>query len=278
MRGVSNRKPNTRVESAHDMPAAGGPRASARGGAEGGGVDRLFAAPGPVAEFKFDERVAAVFADMIRRSVPGYEAVAALTGVIAARHLPVDGRCYDLGCSLGAATREVLRAVGERRCELVAVDASAAMLRKARALAEGDWADARVRWRCADIRAVALAGADVVIANYALQFLPASDRLPLLRRIRAALAATGVLLIAEKLAPEAPAEDGFFERAHLDFKRVNGYSDLEIAGKRAALENVMRIDSEQAHMKRLRAAGFAARLWFRCLNWGAFAAWPSRTG
>ena len=272
MRGVSNGKPIT---------APTGPPLGAGGRLGGPGaeddVDRLFRAPGPVADFSFNERVAAVFADMIRRSVPGYETVAALTGVIAAQHLPLGGRCYDLGCSLGAATREVLRAVGGRRCELVAVDASAAMLRQARALADGSWADARVRWLRADIREVEPAGADVVIVNYTLQFLPPVDRLPLLRRIRAALAATGVLVIAEKLAPEHPADSGFFEAAHVDFKRVNGYSDLEVARKRAALEKVMRVDSEQAHRERLRAAGFGAvRLWFRCLNWGAFAAWPDQ--
>ena len=231
--------------------------------------DRLFAAPRDRVDFTFDAAVADVFPDMIRRSVPGYDTVVPLTGLIAAKHLPAGGRCYDLGCSLGAASHAVLRAVGPQPCEIVAVDRSAAMLEKAQALAEATGADARVRWVRADVRTVPLDAADVVILNYTLQFLPPPDRLPLLRRIRAAMADTGVLMLAEKLAADA-----YWQDLHMRYKRANGYSDLEIAQKRTALENVMRIDAEATHLQRLRSAGFRAEPWFRCLNWGAFLAWP----
>ena len=222
-------------------------------------------------DFVFDDRVAQVFPDMIRRSVPGYDAVVPLTGLIAAKHLPAGGRCYDLGCSLGAASHAVLRSVADMPCEIVAVDNSEAMLRKARAIHAKTGGDERIRWLRADVRDVPLENAAVVVLNYTLQFLPHEDRLPLLRRIRGALADSGVLLLSEKLA----AGD-YFQDLHLRFKRANGYSELEIARKRDALENVMRIDSEDAHLERLRTAGFArAEVWFRCLNWGAFAAWPN---
>lgn len=232
--------------------------------------DRLFAERKDLVDFAFDTRVAEVFPDMIRRSVPGYEVVVPLTGLIAAKHLSAGARCYDLGCSLGAATHAVLRAVGDMPCEIVAVDNSAAMLEKARSLAAAAGVDERIRWVRADIRDVPLEDAAAVVLNYTLQFLPPPDRLPLLRRIRAALTNAGVLAVAEKLA----ASD-YWQDLHLRFKRANGYSDLEIAQKRDALENVMRVDSEEAHLERLRGAGFArAAVWFRCLNWGAFLAWP----
>lgn len=233
------------------------------------GTDRLFDSPRHLVDFAFDESVADVFPDMIRRSVPGYETVTPLTGLIAARHLPEKGRCYDLGCSLGAATHAVLRAVGDRPCEIVAVDDSAAMLTGARALAGGE---DRVSWLQADVREAVIEGADVVILNYTLQFLPPEDRLPLLRSIRAGLNETGVLLLSEKLGASQHLTD-----LHVDFKRANGYSDLAISQKRAALERVMRIDTERAHVARLRRAGFAeVEVWFRCLNWGAMAAFPKR--
>lgn len=236
--------------------------------------DRLFATPQDIVDFAFDAAVADVFPDMIRRSVPGYDTVVRVTGLIAAKHLPEGGRCYDLGCSLGAAAHAVLRAVGTRPCEVVAVDHSAAMLGKAQALAEKagvDGADGRLRWLRADVRDMPFAPANVVIANYTMQFLPPPDRLPLLHRIRAAVVEGGVLVLAEKLA-----DDDYFADLHLRYKRANGYSELEIAQKRTALENVMRIDTADAHLQRLRRAGFAtAKMWFRCLNWGAFVAWPS---
>lgn len=231
-------------------------------------TDRLFDSPRHLVDFVFDESVASVFPDMIRRSVPGYETVTPLTGLIAARHLPENGRCYDLGCSLGAATHAVLHAVGDRPCEIVAVDDSAAMLDRAKALASGE---RRVSWLQADVREVAIDGADVVVLNYTLQFLPPEDRLPLLRSIRQGLNKNGVLLLSEKLKASEYVKD-----LHVDFKRANGYSDLAISQKRAALEKVMRIDSLEVHVARLRRAGFdEVEVWFRCLNWGAIAAFPT---
>ena len=235
----------------------------------GAGTDRLFDSRRHLVDFVFDESVASVFPDMIRRSIPGYETVTPLTGLVAARHLPENGRCYDLGCSLGAATHAVLRAVGDRPCEIVAVDDSAAMLARARESARGE---GRVNWQQADIREAVIEGADVVILNYTLQFLPPEDRLPLLRSIRQGLKAPGVLLLSEKLEASEYLTD-----LHVDFKRANGYSDLAISQKRAALEKVMRIDSLEKHVARLRRAGFDdVEVWFRCLNWGAIAAFPNR--
>ncbi len=233
------------------------------------GADRLFDSPRRLVDFAFDQSVAAVFPDMIRRSVPGYETVTPLTGLIAARHLTPNGRCYDLGCSLGAATAAVLRAAGDQPCEIVAVDGSADMLNRAQDIAGSE---PRIRWMHADVRNVAIEDADAVILNYTLQFLPPADRLPLLQRIRAGLRDTGVLLLSEKLVASAYLED-----LHLDFKRANGYSELAISQKRAALENVMRIDAPEDHLARLGRAGFEdAEMWFRCLNWGAFAAFPKQ--
>ena len=235
------------------------------------GTDRLFDSPRHLVDFAFDESVASVFPDMIRRSVPGYETVTPLTGLIAARHLPEHGRCYDLGCSLGAATHAVLRAIGDRPCEIVAVDDSAAMLARARALTDNE---DRVSWLQADVRETVIEGADVVILNYTLQFLPPEDRLALLRSIRHGLNETGVLLLAEKLEASQYVTD-----LHVDFKRANGYSDLAIGQKRAALEKVMRIDSLEEHVARLHGAGFdEVEVWFRCLNWGAIAAFPTWPG
>ena len=53
-------------------------------------------------DFVFDESVANVFPDMIRRSVPGYENIITIIGLFAEQYVQSDSRCYDLGCSLGA--------------------------------------------------------------------------------------------------------------------------------------------------------------------------------
>ena len=54
---------------------------------------------------------------------------------------------------------------------------------------------------------------------------------------------------------------------HHDFKRANGYSELEISQKRSALENVMLPDTIEEHQQRFRQAGFSSSVvWFQCFN------------
>lgn len=226
-------------------------------------------------DFTFDERVAEVFPDMIRRSVPGYETVIPMTGLMAARALRDAGadrpRAYDLGCSLGATALAIARQMGDRPCEIVGVDNAAAMIERARALIR----DPRITLRCEDVRDTALDAAQAATLNYVLQFLPPADRLEMLRRIRGALAPNGVLLLSEKIRFEDADTQRDFEAAHLDFKRANGYSELEISQKRSALENVMIVDTEEIHRARLAAAGFTrVRRWYQCLNWAGFEARP----
>jgi tRNA (cmo5U34)-methyltransferase len=224
-----------------------------------------------IVDFVFDAAVAAAFPDMIRRSVPGYETVVPLSGLIAARHARAGGVCYDLGCSLGATAVAIARQLTIRDCRIVAVDNSAAMLDRARSLHD----EPRIEWLCADVRDVAFENACAVTMNYTLQFVPSDNRLALLTRIRRALVSDGVLVVSEKVRFGDAAEHEYFDETHAAFKRANGYSDLEVAQKRTALENVLIPDRIEDHDARFRAAGFTrVHVWFRCLNWASFVAMP----
>ena len=133
------------------------------------------------------------------------------------------------------------------------------MIDKARTLID----DQRVRFECADIQTMPLENAHVVTLNFVLQFLPRDTRESFLRGIHSTLLPEGLLVLSEKVE-----SDQEFEKLHLEFKRIQGYSNLEIAQKRTALENVMKIDSIDSHLARLDRAGFRnSRVWFRCLNW-----------
>ena len=218
-----------------------------------------------IVDFAFDEVVAGVFPDMIRRSVPGYETVIPLSGLLAARYAQEDSRIYDLGCSLGATTLALLAQLGATNCEILAVDNSAAMLERAQQ--ERQW-DPRVIFTLADVQDIDISNASVVLMNYLLQFIAPDNRLPLLARIHAGMRPGGALILSEKLAGEEA-----FEAVHADFKRANGYSELEVSQKRTALENVMVPDTLETHIERLGAAGFNnVSTWFRCLNWASFIA------
>ncbi len=224
-------------------------------------------------DFAFDAGVAAVFPDMIRRSVPGYELVVPMSGLLATRNIDACGtrRIYDLGCSLGATTLALLRGLGTAEADILAVDNAPAMLAKARVAVS----DPRVQFVEADVTGLVLEPAAAVVMNWIQQFLPPQRRDELLARIRAQLDPQGVLVVSEKIRAADPAVQARFDAAHLDFKRANGYSELEIAQKRAALENVMIVDTEDEHLERFAAAGFSsATKWFQCLNWASFVVTP----
>jgi len=226
-----------------------------------------------IVDFAFDETVADAFPDMIRRSVPGYELVVPMTGLLAARTLETSSAplAYDLGCSLGATTLAVLRGAGSLNCRIVAVDSSPAMLDRARTLID----DPRVVLMEADVSSMSFEPCAVVLMNWLQQFLAPPTRLEVLRRLRRALDPGGLLIVSEKIRFEDPDEQACYEAAHLDFKRANGYSELEISQKRTALENVMIVDTEAAHRARFAAAGFGTvRKWFQCLNWASFLVRP----
>ncbi len=211
-------------------------------------------------DFAFDASVAGVFADMIRRSVPGYETVIPLSGLLAARYLQADSRIYDLGCSLGATTLAVLDQIGATNCEIIAIDNSSAMLERAQQ--SRTW-DSRVTFLQSDVCDVEICDASVILMNYLLQFVEPDRRLQLLKIIRDGLRPGGALIFSEKIAG-----DDEFDSIHEDFKLANGYSDLEVSQKRSALEKVMVPDTLDGHRERLAAAGFdEVSIWFRCLNW-----------
>jgi tRNA (cmo5U34)-methyltransferase len=224
-------------------------------------------------DFVFDDAVAQVFPDMINRSVPGYAAIVNMIELVAARHAQAGTRLYDLGCSLGASTVALARGAAQQDCVIIGVDNAPAML----ARAEAGWRERfpAIEWRCADVRETPVESASMVAMNFTLQFLPVDDRLPLLERIHDGLVPGGALVLSEKIAGHDAHADALLTALHHDFKRRNGYSELEISRKRTALENVLIPETLQQHQVRLSNAGFRRTdLWFQCFNFVSLVAVP----
>lgn len=238
------------------------------------GRDDLFASPlSDPGLFRFDASVASVFPDMINRSVPGYATVVGMTGTLAAQHTRPGSRIYDLGCSWGASLLSVAREPACERCELIGIDNSESMLEQAsRHLAQFPEAS-RIQLQHADVLDTPLDNASVVIMNYTLQFIPIDEREALLKRIRKAMVPGDVLILSEKLTLPDPRLNDYLIDLHHDFKRQQGYSDLEIAQKRQALEDVLVPETRESHVARLNTAGFSrCDIWFQCLNFGSLIA------
>jgi tRNA (cmo5U34)-methyltransferase len=221
--------------------------------------------------FRFDEKVARVFPDMLQRSIPGYAASIEAIGSLAARYVRAGTTCYDLGCSLGAATIAMRHGITESCCRIVALDTSAAMIERCRELiAEDDrlnGPETEVDVAQHDIRDAQLANASMVVLNYTLQFIEPGDRDALIQRIFDGLNEGGLLVLSEKVVDENPRMEKLLADLHHEHKRRHHYSALEIARKRAALENVLIPESVAAHRDRLRRAGFAhSAVWLRYFN------------
>lgn len=224
-----------------------------------------------VTAFRFDEGVTRVFPDMIARSVPGYAATLSAAAALARRFAQPNTRLYDLGCSRGACLAAMAGALpSESAFTLVGIDNSSAMLQAAKHdlthqglprdqlqldLIEGD------------IRKIELKDASVIVLNFTLQFVPIEDRLPLLTKARKALRPGGVLLLSEKIEIAHPALNQLCIELHHDFKRAQGYSDLEVAQKRDALIKVLIPETLDMHRSRLESAGFiGAEVWYQVFN------------
>lgn len=217
--------------------------------------------------FVFDDAVAAVFPDMLRRSIPGYTASIDAIAALARRYVQPGTRCYDLGCSLGAATLAMRHGIVAADSEIVAVDLAPAMVSRCRSIVDDDPGTVPVSVMEADIRDVPINNASMVVMNYTLQFLPLESREPLIRQIRDGLVDGGIFVLSEKVAHSDRKIDELMIELYHDFKRSNDYSELEIARKRTALENVLVPETVEDHLCRLNDAGFShCDVWMKHLN------------
>lgn len=236
--------------------------------------DNIFASPlAEIVDFVFDENVVDVFPDMINRSVPGYSTIINMIGILANQHAKPNTRLYDLGCSLGAASLSMRHRLTQQDCEIIAVDNAEAMIERMDKILQRDNSTTPVQTTCADINDVDINNASVVVMNFTLQFISLNERQNIMTKIINGLNKGGCLILSEKLAFSNEVENELHIDSHHAFKKSNGYSDLEIAQKRSALENVLIPETKEKHLQRLKEAGFSqVSPWFQCFNFASFIA------
>ena len=237
-------------------------------------TDTLYANPlNLVNSFRFDDKVADVFPDMIKRSVPGYATILTMLGDLAARYAQPNSFCYDLGCSLGAATLAMRHQIRAADCSIVSVDNSEAMIKRCQTLIEADSDETPVNVKLENISDTQIENASIVVLNFTLQFIPLAERASLIQRIYNGLLPGGILLLSEKVIFEDSPHQVLMTELYHNFKRANGYSETEIAQKREALETVLIPETLSTHRQRLKSAGFkSADIWFQCLTFASLLA------
>jgi len=221
-------------------------------------------------QFEFDEDVASVFDDMLRRSVPYYKEVLDLTTAFALKYLEDKDRVYDLGCSTAATLINISK---NSKCalELIGVDNSHAMLERASHKANAFGID--IEFIEDDIFNVELKNSKLIISNYTLQFIRPLLREKLIKKIYDSLEDGGVFIFSEKVISEDKILNKQFIDEYYNFKKEQGYSEFEIARKREALENVLIPYSYDENKKMILDAGFKSfDCLFKWINFGTFIA------
>lgn len=229
--------------------------------------DNLFSQPiTDISDFSFDHNVAQVFPDMINRSIPGYPLMIDNIGYLTEQYAQSGTTVYDLGCASGIATLSMAKQI-TKHCPIIGIDNSPSMVEKcSEHLAQYNHG-ADVTIELDDITVTQLKPASVIVMNFTLQFLAPELRRNMLAKIYKALLPGGILILSEKFKVENNFRNNVLIDLHHQFKKNNGYSDLEISQKRTALENVMKTDTMETHFERLTDIGFShITTWFSCFN------------
>jgi tRNA (cmo5U34)-methyltransferase len=235
--------------------------------------DQIFTEAGSVADFRFGERVAAVFDDMVDRSVPFYGEIQRMIGEMAGDLALGGTTIYDLGCSTGN-TLLTLDAAAPPGVEFVGLDNSPDMLRRCREKISRRGFRHRLELRCADLNGeLDLKNASMVVMVLTLQFIRPPFRETLIRGIASGLQSNGALVLVEKVLGEESDCGRLFIKYYHALKARHGYSALEIAKKREALENVLVPYKASENREMLLRSGFRhCEMFFKWYNFSGLLA------
>ena len=237
--------------------------------------DKIFQINGKVKDFEFDQKVVNVFDDMLLRSVPFYTEIQRMIGEMARFFYQPKTCIYDLGCSKGNSLITLTGAVTDKDATFIGIDNSEPMLKRARHYLRKEGRKRRIRLILADLdgKDFSVENASVVIMNWTFQFIRPIYRERLLRKIARGTNRGGILILCEKVLVDPPVLNRLYIDLYYNFKSRNGYSNLEIAKKREALENVLVPNKLQENFELLHLAGYRhADLFFRWYNWAGFIA------
>lgn len=221
--------------------------------------DRIFADPKRKAkDFDFGRETAQVFDDMLVRSVPMYTEIQHMIGSLAADFAADGSNVYDLGCSTCTSFDVIAdRLPPGREVQFVGLDSSADMLQRGREKLDALGFSRPYRLEHADMNhGVSIENASVVLLVLTLQFVRPLHRDGLLAAIHRGMNENGCLILVEKVLGESSTFNRLFIEHYYEFKRSNGYSDLEIAQKREALENVLVPYRLEENKELLQRTGF----------------------
>lgn len=207
-------------------------------------------------DFKFNSQVVSVFDDMVTRSVPFYIETQRMMTELARDIVPEGGVVYDLGCSTGTTFMNLDRVLPQS-VKFVGIDNSQAMLDKCATNLKEAGVTREIELRYGDLdKGVDMSDASLVVLCLTLQFVRPLYRERLVKSIHDQMKDDGAVFLVEKVLGESSMFNRLFIDYYYDFKRRNDYSDMEIAQKREALENVLIPYKLDENRELLKEVGF----------------------
>jgi tRNA (cmo5U34)-methyltransferase len=218
-------------------------------------------------DFAFTADVANVFDDMVSRSVPLYEEMQRMVCELALDFSTPNTNLYDIGCSTGT-TLLMLDPLLDPSINFIGVDNAPEMLEKAQRKIKQTGTNRLIDLQVADLhKGLFMENASVVTMLLTLQFVRPLYRERVMKMIHSGLNDDGCVILIEKITSEDSTFNRLFIQHYYDFKRRNGYSELEIANKREALENVLIPYRLEENVQLLKEVGFrSVEVFFRWYN------------
>jgi len=236
-------------------------------------TDKLYQVNAIQEDFVFTDRVVEVFDDMLDRSVPFYKNVIQASAQLLEKSLKQNDTVYDLGCATGTTLLEFIRLLPAQDLRFFGIDTSEPMLEKARLKAELYSKKGRITFINEDITRLQTNNVGTFLLNYTLQFIRPLLRESFTQQLYDNLRPGGILLLSEKTINHDKRLNRHYIDIYHDFKRTKGYSELEIANKREALENILIPFSVQENKALLKKAGFSTvETFFQWFNFTSFIA------
>jgi tRNA (cmo5U34)-methyltransferase len=200
------------------------------------------------------ENISQDFDSHIRRSIPLYDSGHQLVSVYSDFFLRADSRVYDIGCSTGSMLARIANRHSQKSdLRLIGIDTVADMVAKARETAQGDPRLSFIHGNALDLD---LEPAEMVVANYTIQFLPPRVRQQMIDRIYATLTWGGAFIMFEKVrAPDGRFQD-YANQVYIEYKLDCGFTEAEVVHKSRSIKGVMEPFSTEGNMDLLHRAGF----------------------
>lgn len=235
--------------------------------------DKIFSSARNPDDFNFGAETASVFDDMVNRSVPFYAEIQRMVCELAKSFAVPGTNIYDIGCATGTTLLQLEKSL-DSNVNIIGVDNSDEMLAKAAAKLERSGKSGRVKLINANLNdPPKTENASVVILLLTLQFVRPLNRQKLVRAIYEGLQPNGCLILVEKVTGSCTVLNRLFIEYYYNFKRKEGYSEIEIAQKREALENVLIPYHHEENKKLILESGFShVEEFFRWYNFSAVVA------